>query len=311
MKKIIAISFSITLLYIATGCKNFLKDATEIQAVKDDAIIQTYIKTQPRYNFVKFASGAYYAKAAEIPAGQAINIGDQVTFYYKLYLLQGGLIDSVAESKKEAAVAIFNGSSQLTNIANMSNVSIFTPGLTEGVAFTKVGERSITLIPSGWALGTQPVGSLIPANSCLRADVKVLSSKSEWIQVEEYLANYLKINPKLTVTKKTTDGLSLIRTAAGTGDSVKTGLSVTVNYTGYFLDGKSFDSGSFSFVPGLKIPETVGGFDKTVLSMKIGEKVRTVFPSALGYGKTGRNAIKGYMPLVFDIEVVKQATSAN
>ena len=85
------------------------------------------------------------------------------------------------------------------------------------------------------------------------------------------------------------------------------GKSVAVHYTGYFLDGRVFDSsqgrGTLDFVTasGGMIP----GFDIMVQEMKKGEKRTVVLPPEMAYGDAGAGGIiPGGAYIVFDIELV-------
>jgi FKBP-type peptidyl-prolyl cis-trans isomerase len=127
---------------------------------------------------------------------------------------------------------------------------------------------------------------------------EVLTPEQENQKIEEYISS-----KKLTVTEKTTTGLRYILTKANaSGAKLTKGQTINVNYAGRFLSDKQFDAGNFSFTLG--IGQVVGGFDEGVGKMRIGEKATLIFPSVLGYGKTGQGSIPGYSPLIFDIEVV-------
>ncbi len=126
-------------------------------------------------------------------------------------------------------------------------------------------------------------------------DIAVKGTQEE--QIEAYIAA-----TKLTVTEKQANGLRYCQTKSGIGPSVIKGQTITVNYNGKFMSGKSFDSGSFPFVLGAGT--LVAGFEQGVAKMKVGEKATIIFPSALGYGSATRASIPGNSPLAFEIEVV-------
>lgn len=93
----------------------------------------------------------------------------------------------------------------------------------------------------------------------------------------------------------------------GTGSAVLAGDSITVNYTGYLLDGKKFDSTydrnqPFDITVGAG--QVIQGFDQGVVGMKIGGKRRLIIPSDLAYGAQGQGPIPPNTPLVFDIELL-------
>lgn len=95
-------------------------------------------------------------------------------------------------------------------------------------------------------------------------------------------------------------------TKVGTGENVKTGDEVTVNYAGIFLDGISFDS-SDEYTYTHKDPETrmIPGWEAGIELLNKGASAAFLFPSEFAYGPTGRTGvIPPYTPLIFIIEVM-------
>lgn len=95
----------------------------------------------------------------------------------------------------------------------------------------------------------------------------------------------------------------------GGGDEVKASDKVTVNYTGWLVDGTKFDSSydrnqPFSFTVGAG--QVIQGWDQGLLGMKVGGKRKLIIPAALGYGASG---VPGAIPpnaiLIFEIELIK------
>jgi FKBP-type peptidyl-prolyl cis-trans isomerase len=301
MKK--AFFLSISLVLCLASCKDFLKNEDQVQAEKADAEMQKYIKTQPRYTFLKYTNGSYFTTVQANPSGKKVAPGDEITFYYKIFLLNGTAIDSASESKKEPAVVAFSGLDVMVGFSKISNLALNISGLTDAVFKTKEGERSIALIPSNLALGNNSIGNTIPAYASFRLDLKVEKIRSELQQVSDLANSFAKTN-SLNITESTEDGFRLIMVKANpTGVPVKQGVSTTVAYTGYFLNGTQFDKGEFAFSPGAGT--TVLGFDRAVSKLKVGEKARAIFPSALAYGAKSSEKIPPYTPLVFDIEIIK------
>ena len=97
-------------------------------------------------------------------------------------------------------------------------------------------------------------------------------------------------------------GLYYIETKAGTGAKPAYGKKVRVNYLGTFVDGTSFDSGTFDFYLGLG--KVIAGWDEGIGYMKEGGKAILIIPSDLGYGPNGTSGIPGYTPLIFEVELV-------
>lgn len=84
---------------------------------------------------------------------------------------------------------------------------------------------------------------------------------------------------------------------------------VTVNFEGYLLNGKVFDSTAirrkaFSFQAGLG-QRVAPGFDEAVYDMRVGEVRRVFVPPELGFGRRGMPAgVPPNAPLVYDIELL-------
>lgn len=96
----------------------------------------------------------------------------------------------------------------------------------------------------------------------------------------------------------------------GTGEGAKNGDTVTVNYTGMFLDGKVFDSSiprGQPFVFKLGAGQVIQGWDSGLVGMKVGEKRKLVIPPELAYGSrgAGNGAIPPNATLVFEVEMLK------
>jgi peptidylprolyl isomerase len=105
------------------------------------------------------------------------------------------------------------------------------------------------------------------------------------------------------------NGLKIIDLQEGNGDTVKRGDTVEVNYTGWLITGKQFDSSldrgrpaQFKLGSGQVIP----GWDQGVPGMKVGGKRKLIIPPELAYGSNGRPpAVPPNMALIFEIEVLR------
>lgn len=95
----------------------------------------------------------------------------------------------------------------------------------------------------------------------------------------------------------------------GTGESVKSGDYVIVNYVGTLENGKKFDSSydrkvPFGFTVGAG--EVIKGWDQGLVGMRTGGKRKLTIPPYLGYGAAGAGGvIPPNATLIFEIELVK------
>ena len=216
--------------------------------------------------------------------GDQVKKGGIVSIQYSAFLSTGEMFDS----------SIPRGQSLDFPIGDNA---VFA-GLELGLQQMKVGEKAKLLIPSKLGFGSRQTGN-IPANSDLIFDVEVVGYK-----VKEQPVAY-DVAGKETIT--TASGLKYIISKPGTGVKAIAGKKVKVNYTGYFEDGKIFDSSfntgnPFSFQLGAG--QVIKGWDEGVALMSVGGKIRLIVPYQLGYGENGYGPIPAKATLTFDVELL-------
>ena len=115
------------------------------------------------------------------------------------------------------------------------------------------------------------------------------------------------VDPNIEIVK-TASGLQYQDQVVGTGAVAQAGQTVSVNYTGWLVDGSKFDSSAdhgqpleFTLGDGSVIP----GWDEGVATMKVGGKRQLVIPAELGYGDTGSGAIPPGATLIFEVELLE------
>lgn len=147
-----------------------------------------------------------------------------------------------------------------------------------------------------------------------KADRAIVLIAEEAKKIEEYIKeNGLNAS-------KTASGLYYVIEQEGTGETVTPNTTMYVDYAGYLLDGKIFDTSIAEIAkannifneqrPYEALPVTVGmgqvipGWDEGLLLLKNGTKAKFIIPSPLGYGENGAgSAIPANSILVFDVEV--------
>lgn len=173
-------------------------------------------------------------------------------------------------------------------------------GWDEGIALLGKGDKAMFIIPPQIAYGSTDRGS-IPANSTLVFEVNLVDFTPQK-KIEEY-----KTAGKDTVTTAT--GLKYIIVEKGKGKKSETGSNVVVHYSGYFRDGKMFDSSvkrgePFKFELGAG--QVIKGWDEGLYLMQEGDKFRFIIPYTLAYGEAGRPPqIPEKSDLIFDVELIQ------
>lgn len=91
----------------------------------------------------------------------------------------------------------------------------------------------------------------------------------------------------------------------GSGKTPKASDEVTVNYTGFLLDGTEFDSSSKRGEPGsFRVDKVIPGWTEALQLMKEGSRWQLFVPPQLGYGERNAGAIPPNSVLVFEVELL-------
>lgn len=233
---------------------------------------------------VKLPDGLKYIIVSK-GKGAKVDSGMNVTLHYTGYLEGGKIFDSSVERGEPITAPVGEGK--------------MIKGWDEGFMQLHVGDKARLFVPYQLGLGEQGRGP-IPAKANLTFDIEIISAqKSEAPQP-------FAVNGKDTVT--TASGLKYIVVQMGNGVKPANGQTVKVNYTGYFLNGKIFDSSveigkPFSFTLGAN--QVIKGWDEGIALMRIGGKTRFIIPSTLAYGDKDVGPIPAKSTLIFDVELLE------
>ncbi len=174
-------------------------------------------------------------------------------------------------------------------------------GWDEGIALLHKGDKAELTIPSELGYGAKDMG-VIPPNSTLIFDVELIDIA---LAPKPY-----DVTGKDTISTGT--GLKYILVSKGSGTRVKKDMNVTVHYTGYFEDGKIFDSSVERDEP-IAIPigqgKVIPGWDEGICLLNVGDKARLLIPYTLAYGEKVRGPIPAKSNLIFDVEIIKAEES--
>jgi len=97
--------------------------------------------------------------------------------------------------------------------------------------------------------------------------------------------------------------LQIIDLEVGTGDEVKPGDTVTVDYTGALAaNGTIFQSSlDYGQPVTFSLQEVIKGWTEGIPGMKVGGKRRLIIPADMAYGSQARPGIPANSALVFDV----------
>jgi peptidylprolyl isomerase len=114
--------------------------------------------------------------------------------------------------------------------------------------------------------------------------------------------------PSLSANAVTTaSGLKYEDLQVGTGTTVQSGDTISVNYTGWLADGTKFDSSIDRSQPSdfvIGRGQVIAGWDEGIPGMKVGGTRLLVIPPDLGYGSTAYGQIPANSTLTFEVQVV-------
>lgn len=108
--------------------------------------------------------------------------------------------------------------------------------------------------------------------------------------------------------ERTPEGVYYMVTKEGEGNPIKWGEKLSVDYKGYRLDGKVFDSSYKRGEPiTFKVGNMIDGWNRTLTRLKKGDHATLIIPSRLAYGADGLGKLIGPDEiLVFEIEILNK-----
>lgn len=145
--------------------------------------------------------------------------------------------------------------------------------------------------------------------SCIQSsiDTSVPSYEEEQAILKAYIDTLIQNDRDVDTTEL---GVFYVVLEEGEGEKAKMGDTLTVGYSGYFVDGILFESsewynsndGTYEFILGN--PPMIPGWDDAMKVMNKNAKIQFIVPSALAYGGEGEGAIPPYTTLIFVIKMV-------
>ncbi|MFL5763055.1 MAG: FKBP-type peptidyl-prolyl cis-trans isomerase [Bacteroidia bacterium] len=232
---------------------------------------------------IKTASGLEYT-ITEKGNGKQPQNGDRIICHYTGKLTNDTVFDSDSKSRTPFEFKLGQGR--------------VIKGWDEAFLYLHVGDKATLRIPPELGYGSNAMPT-IPANSTLIFDVELLDAIDG---VRQYVAK-----TKDTIT--TPSGLKIVMIQENkTGEQAVAGTMATFNYSGFFKDGKMFDS-SFDRNQPLKVKAGKGqlfaGWDEGITHLRKGEKAKLIIPSKLAFGEKGfQQLIPPNTDLIIDMDMV-------
>jgi FKBP-type peptidyl-prolyl cis-trans isomerase len=232
-------------------------------------------------------SGIKYAFILE-SNGMKPDSGYIITMHFTGYLPNGKIFNSSILSGEPEKFVV--GTAKVIKGVNLS------------VMLMKQGSKARFIIPSRLAFGDKGYYTLIPPNTELTYDIELI-----------------EVKPPPTVdpfnsgndTVSLASGLHYIPFHTAGGETPQKGDIVAIHYSGYFQNGKIFDSSVLRDQPimfAIGEGHVMPGMDEMVRNMRVGDKVRALIPWKLGYGEEGNPPIiPPKTDLIFDIELLSIA----
>lgn len=174
------------------------------------------------------------------------------------------------------------------------------PAWDEIVQLMRPDAKFHIIVPPELGYGDKGLPGVVPPASALKFDLELLHT-SEKKAIKPF-------NVENIDTVKLDSGLQYIPVQKGKGRKPKKGSVVKIHFTGYFPNGKMFQSSLKNDKPvifAVGQQQVIEGLDKVVKHIKPKGKIRAIIPWQMAYGEKGyKPLIPGKQDLIFDIELI-------
>ncbi len=259
--------------------------------------------------------------------------------YYKLQMIGEGKRKPIAgdflqlvityKTEKDSVFMETSSANETGMVILPYQQSSFKGSFEEGLNTMNEGD-SVSFIVNTDSLFTKffktPVPLFLAADTAVKMEVKLnrILNKEEYnselnrfcqliedrdIEEQRKLKTYLDTNK--THFSMLKNGIYYIPIKQGKGVCASSGDLLRINYKGYFLNGKQFES---TYDRGQPLEFTFGeqgqvikGIETAISLMNEGEKAKFIIPSQLAYGGNGSSTgiIPPYTTVIYEIELVK------
>lgn len=257
---------------LISACK---KDERNIQQFDADNI-QAYIKAN-NLQMTQYGNTGIYYQVVTPGTGAILDYSDLVFFTYTERSLDGRYVSTDETTNR------------FTNYLGYAEKSRGYPDswktIVKEILMKKGGSVRI-LIPSAQAYGTEGNGK-VPGNASIDCTLNISTANNITEFEDVYTQRYIVAN-NITGLTKTKEGLYYQIITPGTGATVTSTSSVTVDYTGKLTSGTVFETNT-----GLSLSLNGGvirGFTIGLPYIQTGGTIRLIIPPALAYGTQPQSA---------------------
>ena len=143
---------------------------------------------------------------------------------------------------------------------------------------------------------TMTIGS-----SCVNDDTEMRTLEMEMEELDSYLSDLETRGFDIDTSDL---GIYYILEAEGEGPLAQAGDTLSLEYTGYLLDGRIFDASANHYADSIwefvfKEIHLIPGFEDGISLMNKGAEMNMIIPSEFAYGPNGYGPIGPYTTLVF------------
>ena len=272
----------------------------------------------PKYKgFAKTKNGLYYCLKNIGEGERYAKPGDYITAQIRIRTERDSFLFDTRKIGLEGAVTFI-----------MPEKFEYEKDYREGYLFLTEGD-SATFITDAYTVFIKKNDKKIPkgltSESVVYIETKVLKIQNQ----KEHMATTLEEEKKMEVgefeenkllkkyieecnieASPIANGMYYMKLSDGSGASVHAGNIALLNYKGFFLNGRCFDSSfelqPFEYIVGVEdqlIPGLVAG----IREMKEGEKAKFIIPSHLAFGSSGSASgmIPPFTTVIYEVDLLK------
>ena len=208
----------------------------------------------------------------------------------------------------EESVAVFNFIGKFFDGEEFNNtfdsgqpavvrVNALPPGLEEGLQLAPIGSRYEFVLPPELGYGDNPPAGFPPG--------AVLIFELELLHSSNYDAVFLDENAQRDDITVTESGLQYRIIEEGSGATPDSTSNVSLEYTGTFIYGDTFDTSRNTDGPAtFNINGVIDGFGEGIQLMEEGAQYEFFIPGELAYGDNPPQGLYPNATLIFDVELI-------